>query len=132
MGPPKTVPSQEAEEGQLVITLNGTTREITKIEKLDDKGHRRELTPDECMTLAGEDDADEIEAVVHEVYRVAVADTLGEEEEQEDELAMRRLLVSRLFVRRMLQRGVRRMLKRRLLRMQALRNRRQPRETPMP
>ena len=116
---PRPASKPKTDLKQIVVTLNGQTGEITKIEKFESSGRRSELSPKECLELADEDDADEIEAVVDEVYRAAVADALGEEEDDEQELALRRLLVGRLFVRRMLRRGARRMLVRRLLRSQA-------------
>jgi len=123
----RTAAKPKTDPKQIVVTLSGETGEITKIEKFETTGRRSELSSQEFLELADEDDADEIEAVVDEVYRTAVADAMGEEEDDEEDLEFRRMLVGRLFVRRMLRRGARRMLVRRLLRTQARENKAQKR-----
>lgn len=102
---------------ELVITLNGASGDISKIEALEKSGRRRELSAAEFVELADEDGAEDIAALVEEVYRTAVADALGDDEdEKEDEaLTLRSALIGRVVVRRMLGRGAKRLLLLRLL-----------------
>lgn len=105
----RTAPATKTGDVQLVVTLKAG--EVSKVESLEAGGRRRELSPDECVALIGEDDADDIEELVMEVYRTAVADILGDGEE-EDELDLPRggVLLGRISTRRMLRRGIREML----------------------
>lgn len=89
------------ETEQLVLTLSVATGEIVNIQKLDQAGHRHELSEDEYAELAMVDEASELESALEEAYEAGVADALREDGE---ELALRDLAIDRLLVRRMLRR----------------------------
>src|SRR6476661_4578233 len=87
---------------QLVVTFNAAMGEIVKVDKVDKAGKRQELTEEECATLAGQDEVEEIEAALEEAFTAGVAVVLGdkdeeyEEEDDDEERALRQLLIGRL------------------------------------
>jgi hypothetical protein len=112
---------------QLVVTFNAAKGEIVKVEKVDKTGKRQDFTEEECATLAGQDEVDEVEAALEEAFEAGVAVVLGDEDEQyaedndDEERALRQLLIGRLLRRHPVRRRllhqllVRRLLLRRLL-----------------
>jgi len=112
---------------QLVVTFNAAKGEIVKVERVDKTGKRQELTEEECATLAGQDEVDEIEAALEEAFETGVAVVFGDEDEQyaedndDEERALRQLLIGRLLRRHPVRRRLlhqlllRRLLLRRLL-----------------
>ena len=116
------------ETEQIVLTVGATTGDVVKIEKIDKSGKRDEISDDECATLAGEDEVDEIEAALEEAFEAGIAGALsedGEEDFDDEERALRRLLIGGLLKRRpvllrLRRRSLRRLLMRRLLRRRLL------------
>jgi len=118
------------DDEQLVLTVNPTTRDIVKIEKVDKAGKREELSDEQCAELAGDDEVEEIEAGLEEAFEAGIAAMLGEDGEDvdDDEEAIQRLLIGRLIAQRpglrgLRQRFLKRLLLRRLLRRKILRRR---------
>ena len=109
-------------------TFGATTGDVVKIEKIDKTGKRDELSEKECATLAGEDEVDEIEAALEEAFEAGIAGALSEDDEgalDDEEQALRRLLIGGLLRRRpvlgrLRRRSVQRLLLRRLLRRRLL------------
>jgi phosphoenolpyruvate synthase/pyruvate phosphate dikinase len=118
------------ETEQMVVTIDATTGAVFKVEKIDKAGSRKELSEDECAKLAGEDEVDEIEAALEEAFEAGIAGALSEDEEDDlddEEQALRRLLIGGLLRRRpvlgrLRARSVRRLLLRRLIRRRLLQN----------
>jgi hypothetical protein len=107
---------------QLVVTFNAATGEIVKVEKVDKAGKHQELTEKECAKLAGQDEVEEIEAALEEAFEAGVAVMLGDEHEEyaedydDEETAVRQLLIGRLLERHPVrQRLLHQLLLRRLL-----------------
>ena len=117
---------------QLVVTFNAAMGEIVKLEKVDKAGKHQELTEKECAKLAGQDEVEEIEAALEEAFEAGVAVVVGDQDEQyaedndDEERALRQLLIGavlgrhpvrrrllhqlllrRLLLRRLLKRGLR-------------------------
>jgi len=129
---PSRLAPEETE--QLVVTIGATSGEVVKVEKVDKAGKRDELSQEECLKLAGEDEVDEIEAALEEAFEAGVAGALGEEGENDDddvddlEQALRRLVIGGLLTRRpvlgrLRRRTLQRLLLRRLLRRRLLQRR---------
>ena len=118
--------SAEAEEmEQLVVTFNAAMGEIVKVERVDTSGKREELAEEECAKLAGLDEVEEIEAALEEAFEAGAAVVLGEEgekdEDDDEERALRQLLIGALLGRQPVWRRLRqRLLLRRLLRRKPL------------
>ena len=116
-------PVDSAEEiEQLVVTFNVAMGEIVKVEKVDKAGKSQELTEEECAKLAGQDEVEEIEAALEEAFEAGVAVVLGDEDEEyaqdddNEERAIRQLLIGELLGRHPVRRRLlRRLLLRRLL-----------------
>ena len=111
---------------QLVVTFNVAMGEIVKVEKVDKAGKHQEFTEEECAKLAGQDEVEEIEAALEEAFEAGVDVVLGDEGEEDaenddEERALRRVLIIGLLgrhpVRRRLLRQllVRRLVRRRIL-----------------
>ena len=121
-------PAGTEETKQMVVTFGATTGDVVKIEKIDKTGKRDELSEKECATLAGEDEVDEIEAALEEAFEAGIAGALSEDDEgdlDDEEQALRRLLIGGLLRRRpvlgrLRRRSVQRLLLRRLLRRRLL------------
>ena len=106
------------ETEQLVLTMSTARGEIAKIERVDRAGQRREISEAEFAELAGAEEVENLEAALEEAYGAGILAVLGEEDEGEDEeeTAIRRLLLARLLGRRVVRRGLRRLVLRRALR----------------
>jgi hypothetical protein len=110
-----------SEEEQLVVTIKGPRGKVVRIEKIDKTGKRHELEHKEWAKLVGDDELDEIE----EALEAGIAGIFGEEYEEDEayeddeEKALRRLLIGGLLRRRPIQRRIlHRLLVSRLLRRQ--------------
>jgi hypothetical protein len=105
------------ETEQLALTISTATGDILKIEKVDKAGKREELSDAQCAELAGDDEVEEIEAGLEEAFEAGLAAALGEDDEdvEDDEQAIQRLLIGQLIGRRPGLRGLRRRFLRRLL-----------------
>jgi hypothetical protein len=112
---------------QLVVTFNAAMGEIVKVEKVDKSGKGQELTEEECARLAGKDEVEEIEGALREAFEEGVAVVLGDQDEDyaedddDEERALRQLIIGRLLQRHPVRRRLvhqlllRRLLLRRLL-----------------
>jgi len=124
-GAEATGSAQEIE--QLVVTFNAAMGEIVKIETVDKAGKHLELTEEECAKLAGEDEVEEMEAALEEAFEAGVQLAIGEddaedaEDNDDEERAVRQLLISGILSRHPVRRRLlhqlmlRRLLLRRLL-----------------
>jgi len=111
-----------AEEEHLMLTISTPVGRIVRVEKVDKGGKSRELAEEEWAKLVGKDKVDDIEIALEEAFEAGVAVVFGEEyengEDYEDkeERALRRLLIGRLFRRSIRRRILQRLLVSRLLR----------------
>ena len=111
-----------AEDEQLMVTINPAMGGIVRVERIDKAGKRQELVEEELAKLVGEDEVDEIEAALEEAFEAGIAvvlgDTYEDEEAYEDdeERALRRLLVGGLLRRSIRRRILQRVLVSRVLR----------------
>src|SRR6516225_2435511 len=97
----KAGPEQETQ--QLVVTINPAMGGIVKVEKIDKAGKHEELSEEECGRLVGEDEVEEIEDALDEAFEAAVVSVIGEdqtegEDEDDEEKALRRFLISDLLI----------------------------------
>ena len=112
---------------QLVVTFNAAMGEIVKIEKVDNGGKHQELTEEECAKLAGQDEVEEVVAALEEAFEAGAEFALGDEDEEyaedndDEERALRQLLIGAILGRHPVRRRLlhqlllRRLLMRRLL-----------------
>jgi hypothetical protein len=117
--------------------MNPAVGGIVKVEKIDKAGKHEELSDEECATLVGEDEVEEIQDALEEAFEAAVMSVIGEEDqaerenEDEEEKAIRRFLINDLFIPRAVRRRLlhrlllSRLLRRRLRQRQEIRNFRQ-------
>jgi len=119
----KSGPEPEIE--QLVVTINPAMGGIVRVEKIDKAGKHEELSEEECGKLVGEDEVEEIQAALDEAFEAAVVSVIGEEDQAEgeyeddddEEKAIRRFLISDLLIPRAVRRRIlHRLLLSRLLR----------------
>jgi hypothetical protein len=110
------------EDQQLIVTIHTPMGRIVKIEKLDSTGKRSEVAEEEWARLAGEDEVEEIESALEEAFEAGVAGVLGEEYEEDEayeddeEKALRRILIGGLVRRSIRRRILQRLVLSRLLR----------------
>ena len=117
----KAGPEQEME--QLVVTINPAMGEIVMVEKIDKAGKHEKLSEEECGRLIGEDEVEEIQAVLDEAFAAGVVSVIGDEDQAEgeyedhEEKIIRRFLISDLLIPRSVRRRIlHRLLLSRLLR----------------
>jgi hypothetical protein len=114
--------SGAAEEEQVVVTINSSIGRIVKVEKADKSGKRQELPEEEWAKLVGEDEVEEIEGALEDAFEAGVAVVLGEESEDDEayeddeERALRRVLIGGLLRRSVRRRILQRLVLSRLLR----------------
>jgi|SwirhirootsSR3_FD_contig_41_2234998_length_756_multi_2_in_0_out_0_1 hypothetical protein len=119
-----------AEEQQLMVTINPTMGRIVKVEKIDTAGKRQEVTDEEWAKLAGEDEVEEIQSALEEAFEAGVAGVLGEELEEteayedDEEKALRHMLIGSLVRRSVRRRIYQRLVLSRLLRRSSPKNNR--------
>ena len=115
----------EEEMQQLVVTIHAAMGGIVKVEKIDKAGKHSELSEEECGRLVGEDEVEEIQAALDEAFEAAVVSVIGEEDQAEgeyeddddEEKAIRRFLISDLLIPRAIRRRIlHRLLMSRMLR----------------
>ena len=110
------------EDQQVVVTINATAGRIVSVERTDKAGKRQELAEEEWATLVGEVEAEEIESALEEAFAAGIAVALGEEyetdeaSEDDEERAIRRLLLGGLLRRSTRRRILQRLVLSRLLR----------------
>jgi hypothetical protein len=103
-------------EEQVMVTIHGPKGRIVKVERVDKAGKRQELAEEEWAKLVGRDELEEIDSALDEAFEAGVAVALGEEYEDregyedDEEDALRRILIGGL-----LRRSVRRRILQRLL-----------------
>jgi len=101
---------------QLIFTLDVATGGVVKIEKIDSHGKRHEMPREETIALAGKDNLHEIEAALDEAFEAGISSVLepaGDDEsgdDSEEEMELRRILLTGIIGR-----DVRRRLQRRLI-----------------
>ena len=122
---------RKEEMKELVVTINPAMGGIVRVEKVDKAGKHEELSEEECGRLVGEDEVEEILAALDEAFEAAVGSVIGgenqagEEDEDDEEKAIRRFLTTDLLIPR----AVRRRILHRLLLSRMLRRRsRKPRQ----
>lgn len=109
------------EEQQLVVTVSKAMGGIVKVERVDKTGKRQEIAEEEWAKLAGEDEVEEIETALEEAFEAGIAVVLGDNYEDEEayeddeERALRRLLIGGLLRRSVRRRILQRILLSRLL-----------------
>jgi hypothetical protein len=103
----------EEEMEQLVVTINRAKGGIVKVEKIDKAGKHEELSEEECGRLVGEDEVEEIQAALDEAFEAAVVSVIGEDdqakgeyEDDDEEKAIRRFLISDLLIPRAVRRRI--------------------------
>jgi hypothetical protein len=114
-------PAEEEQQQQVLVTINTAMGRIVKVERMDKAGKRQELAEEEWAKLAGEDEVEEIQSALEEAFEAGVAVVLGEEYEDteayedNEERALRRLLIAGLLRRPVRRRILQRLLLSRLL-----------------
>jgi hypothetical protein len=96
---------------QLVITIESPAGRIVRVERIvDESGARQELSAEELVKLAGQNEVEELDAALEEAFETGAAAALAEDDEDvEDEGTMvRRRLRHRLLTRLLLRRLIRR------------------------
>jgi hypothetical protein len=116
-----------SEEEQMLVTINAPTGKILRVEKIDKAAKRQELAEEDWAKLVGGNEVDAIEGALEQAFEAGVAAILGEEyddeayedNEDDEEQALRRILIGGLLRRRPVQRRIlQRVLLSRLLRRQ--------------
>ncbi len=102
----------EEEMKQLVVTINPAMGEIVKVEQIDKAGKHEELAEQELARLVGEDEVEEIQDALDEAFEAAVLSVIGEgdrderEDDNEEEKAIRRFLISDILIPRAVRRRI--------------------------
>ena len=100
---------------QFIFTMRAPTGEVVKVEKIDVGGNRHELSKEEIAGFVGKNEVSEIEDALDEAFEAGICSLLDprneveERPETEDELALRRELLTLVIgagVRRRLQRRI--------------------------
>ena len=120
----------EAEEEQVVVTINAPMGKIVRVERIDKSGKRQELEDEEWEKLVGVDDVEQIETALEQAFEAGIAAVFGEEYEDEEESeddeekALRRILIAELLRRHPVRRRIlQRLLVGRLLRRRVVKRR---------
>ena len=90
-------------QGQLIFTRDSASGAITRIEKVDDRGLTNDLTQDECLQIAGEDEVEELNAALDAAFEAGMLDVLGEDDSEETAESypiLERLILLRILTRR--------------------------------
>lgn len=110
------------EEEQVMVTIQAPMGAVVRVEKVDKTGKRQEVTEEDWAKLIGKEEVDEIETAIEEAFEAGIAAVLGEEYEDgdryedEEERALRRLLIGGLLRKTVRRRILQRMMATRLLR----------------
>jgi len=100
---------------QIIFTVRAPTGEVLKVEKIDIGGNRRDLSKEEVAGLVGKSEENEIENTLDEAFEAGIGSLLDprseveESPETEDEVALRRELLTLIVgagARRRLQRRI--------------------------
>ena len=119
---PKSAKKESSETRQIVLTLSVPGGDVLKVEKIDKAGQRRPMPEAEFAALAGDDDAEDLGAVLEGAYTAGISDALDDEMSDEDEGSddeeeiIRRFMMRRSAGRQLLRGGMRKLILRRRLR----------------
>jgi len=100
---------------QIIFTMRAPTGEVVKVEKIDARGSRRELSKEEIAGLVDESEKNEIEEALDEAFEAGICSLLDPRSEVEEspetgeEVALRRELLTLIVgagARRRLQRRI--------------------------
>ena len=109
------------EEQQVLVTINTAMGGIVRVERVDKAGKRQEVTDEEWAKLAGEDEVEDMETALEEAFEAGIAVLLGDTQEEDEayeddeERALRRVLIGGLLRRSIRRRILQRILVSRLL-----------------
>ena len=95
---PAPTPAATETMDEFVLTLNPTTHDVVKVERLGRAGQRQELSEQETAELAGGDELDDVLGAVQEAYEAGVAQGLDEDDdgdEADEDLVILELLLDR-------------------------------------
>jgi len=97
----------------LIFTLNSDTGEVIKIEKVDAVGNRGEVPKTEALSRAGKENLREIDTALDDAFEAGICGMFNDtarddepEDETDEEIALRRVLLTGIVgrdVRRRLQ-----------------------------
>jgi hypothetical protein len=96
--PPAPTSGATEATDELLVTLNPTTHDVVKVERLGRAGQRQELSEQESAELAGGDELDDVLGAVQEAYEAGVAQGLDEDDdgdEADEDLVILELLLDR-------------------------------------
>jgi AAA+ superfamily predicted ATPase len=93
-GETRAVVAEDTE--QIVISVRPQSGEIVNIEKVDKNGTRTELSADECRGIAGTNELDELDAAIEEAFEAGVDAVLGDDDEEDEQAFIKRLIVWQL------------------------------------
>jgi hypothetical protein len=91
--------------GLFAFTIDASTGQITKLEKVDSNGGRRQLSEQEKAGLQASKSRHTLEAIVEQAFEAGIACALGSDdekddaEESEDDAEVRRILLMPLIER---------------------------------
>jgi len=100
---------------QIIFTMRAPTGEVVKVEKIDVRGNRREISKEEIAGLVNESEKNEIEEALDEAFEAGICSLLDPRSEVEEspetgeEVALRRELLTLIVgagARRRLQRRI--------------------------
>jgi hypothetical protein len=99
---------------QIIFTMRVPAGEVVRVEKIDVGGNRHQLSKEETAGLVGNNEVSEIEEALDEAFEAGICSLLDPSEveespETEDEVALRRELLTHIVgagVRRRLQRRI--------------------------
>jgi len=109
------------EDQQVLVTINTAMGGIVRVERVDKAGKRQEVTDEEWAKLAGEDEVEDMETALEEAFEAGIAVVLGDSQEEDEayeddeERALRRVLIGGLLRRSIRRRILQRILVSRLL-----------------
>ena len=105
-GPNEEKPSSAGPgPGLFAFTIDASTGQITKLEKVDSAGTRRQLSEQDKISLQSSKSWHTLEAIVEQAFEAGIASVLGngdeknEAQELEDEAEVRRTLLHALMER---------------------------------
>jgi hypothetical protein len=129
----KSGKKESPETRQVVVTLSVPDGDVLKVETLDKAGHRQPMPEEEFAALAGDDDAEELGAVLEGAYTAGISDALNEEMSENEEAVdddeeeiIRRFMIRRAAGRHLLRSGMRKLILRRRLRRDLIQRRAKP------
>ena len=104
-GPSEEKPSSAGGSGLFAFTMDASTGQITRLEKVDSAGARRQLSEQDKASLQPGPSWPTLEAIIEQAFEAGVDCVLGNEDEKdeaqesEDEVEVRRILLLPLMER---------------------------------